>query len=174
MSGMHQRKKMVMFGSDSFPLWVAESGIKITSSHFSGKAQDGSPVVIINSYGKGKAIYLNIHLPPYSSLSASGAAGEIVVEQPGTKEIEAGYQKVFRQILQDICRIKPDIVIQPENSIKEVFLFRGKQDKTIILGIIPSPKIQDKIRISVSLDEKYGPGTVYDVREIKNWLQEEI
>ena len=163
-------KKQVIFGTETIPLWVAETGIKTAPSAYSyGIANDKTPVVIINSYGKGKAIYLNMHLTPYSSLVSSGAAGEIVVEQPGTKEVEKSYKKVFKEILHSVCQLKPEITIAPEDAFKEVFLFKGKQDKTAIVGIIPSPQIRNKTKISIFLNEKEGARTMYDVREKKSF-----
>ncbi|MCM8788690.1 MAG: beta-galactosidase [Candidatus Omnitrophica bacterium] len=163
-------KKQVIFGTETIPLWIAETGINTAHSASSlGITKDKTPVVIINSYGKGKAIYLNMHLAPYSTLSSSGAAGEIVVEQPGTKEVEKSYKKVFKEVLEHICQLKPEIKIVPENTFKEIFLFKGKQDKTTILGILPSPQMKDKTKISIFLNEKEWARTMYDVREKKSF-----
>jgi len=163
-------KKTVIFGSQQLSVWVAESGIKLLPSAISkGRTQDGQPVVIINSYGKGQAVYLNMHLVPYASLAASGAAGEIVVEQPGAKEIEISYQKIFRFIVEDLCGIKPVVNVSPTTSCKEVFLFTGKQGKTALVGILPFPRLQNKTKISISLPSFPGITTMYDVREKKQY-----
>ncbi|MGC9066823.1 MAG: beta-galactosidase trimerization domain-containing protein, partial [Candidatus Ratteibacteria bacterium] len=161
-------KKTVMFGSEQLSLWIAESVIKVLpGAVFKGTTQDGQPVVITNSYGKGQAVYLNMYMVPYAEIAAKGAAGEIVVEQPGAKEIEISYQKIIRQALEDFCGIKPMVNISPETCFKEVFLFTGKQGKSFLFGILPSPRLQKKTKISISLPTISNIMTMYDVREKK-------
>ncbi|HOJ31544.1 MAG TPA: beta-galactosidase, partial [bacterium] len=161
-------KKTVVLGSEKLSLWVAETGIKLLPSAISkGTTQDGQPVIITNSYGKGQAVYLNMYMVPYAELAAKGAAGEIVVEQPGAKEIEISYQRIIRHVLEDFCKIKPMVNISPETCFKEVFLFTGKQGETFLVGILPSPRLQKKTKISISLPAISNVMTMYDVRENK-------
>lgn len=157
-------KKIIISGNEKLEVWVSESGIKLSSGVSLWKTQNGDPVAIVNSYGKGKAIYLNIHLSPYCSIFGSGAAGEIVVEQPGAKEIEASYQKIFRKIFEEICHLQPRVRVLPQSNCKEIFLFAKKFEKSLLLGILPSPGIKDSAGISILMqDAKF----VYDVREKK-------
>lgn len=158
-------EKKKLSGSDSFVVWVAEPGLKITgSAQALFKTEDGTPVVVMNSYGKGKAIYLNLHLPPYSSISGAGAAGEIVIEQPGAAEIIFSYKKIFERIFADICGIVHRVKIEPQDLVKETFLFSCPENKSYFLGLLPSTGIKNESRLTLILpEEKF----VYDVRDRK-------
>ena len=157
-------KKTITFNSGSFTIWVAESGLKTTSSIPLGKTEDETPVITVNSYGKGKAIYLNLHLTPYSKLSSSGAAGEIVIEQPGAKEIEDSYKKILKEIFVKVCGIEAEIKILPENACKEIFLFSCPENKSYLFGFLPSPRLNNDTKITIVLKEEKN---VYDVRNKK-------
>lgn len=156
-------KLPVAFGNDSQTrdMWVAETGLKLLPGA-APLARASQPVMVEHTYGKGKAVYLNLHLEPYTRLAGAGAAGEIVIEQPGDKEMTDSYQGAFARLLSDNFGLEPAAKIAPLAPCKEVFSYACPGGRSRLLGILASPSLKEETSVTLSLPEARA---VYDVRK---------
>jgi len=152
---------------DKFPTTYLDSSIKLAK----GQAKEyveGTPVLIINNYGKGKAILLNFSLSNYVEQK-----GEL---ESGTTEVTKDSEMIrnFFKSLFSFVGIDEKVKTTPEISgVRKYRFISGNIEYLGLLQELPEPIVNYakgtakplvKNKITINLPKKYN---IYNVREGK-------
>lgn len=167
------KKKMKMkflkdgwFEEKEIEMNISEQGLKLTRGKNMAVFEDGTPAIIVNNFGKGKAIYLNLDVSDYSAMKAGGVAGEVIAEEKGKAEYVSTVQQIFEKIFENVGLKKRIEIFDGEKPINSGERFYYVDGENLYVAYIPETNLEKKIKI-VS-DKK---AHVYDIRNKKYFGQ---
>ncbi|MCM8815835.1 MAG: beta-galactosidase, partial [Candidatus Omnitrophica bacterium] len=161
------KKKMRLLKSNLFDekeieMTVAEQGIKTGSGKNMAVFEDGTPALIINDYGKGKGIYLNLDISDYAGMKGRGVAGEVIEEEKGISDYVGLIQEIFGKILANTGMKKRLEILDGEKPINDGERFYYVDGNNTYVGYLPEVKSEKKVTIKAS-----GKAHIYDLRTQK-------
>jgi hypothetical protein len=155
-------------------LRFGEKGLKLTTGKAYGDTGDvKSPAVIINRFGKGKAIMLNCVLNDYAQVNLGGVGGEMSEVKRGVLEINEQVKGLARDMF-GMGGAVPEVLIRTEKgvdlqSVTKTSIWQNGQIRYV--GLLNQPetmygaiKSEDAVEANILFGQK---GHVYDVREKK-------
>ncbi len=163
--GLENRDMRLRFG---------EKGMRLTTGRAYGDTGDAkSPAVIINRFGKGKAIMLNCVLNDYAQVNLGGVGGEISEVKKGVLEINEQVKGLARDIF-GMGGAVPEVLIETEKGVDLQSMTKTsvwKNGEINYAGLLNEPEnMYSKILPAEATDIKIlfkKKGHLYDVREKK-------
>lgn len=155
-------------------LRFGEKGMRLTTGRAYGDTGDAkSPAVIINRFGKGKAIMLNCVLNDYAQVNLGGVGGEISEVKKGVLEINEQVKGLARDIF-GMGGAVPEVLIETEKGVDLQSMTKTsvwKNGEINYAGLLNEPEnMYSKILPAEATDIKIlfkKKGHLYDVREKK-------
>jgi len=157
------KKANIEIGDTSFPsklpTTIVDTNLKVTTGQALGSA-DGVPVLITNTYGKGRGILLNFSMKEYASVKGELEKGKLQVNAENALLL-----KDFCDKLWTFAGNKKKITISPD--VPGLKMYRYNAGNNMYLGILQ--EVDDSIaekqyKAQITLPENYY---VYDTREGK-------
>ncbi len=150
------------FGEKQMELKRALKGLKLTTGKNMAVFEDGTPAMILNQYGSGMAIYLNIDLSDYAGMKPRGVAGEVILEEKGKQEYVSGLQEIFEKIINK-AGIKKRLEILVDNKpVNAGERFYYTDGISTYCAYMPEAGKQQEVKITLGKKSH-----VYDVRNRK-------
>jgi len=150
------------FGEKELEMNIPETGIRVTTGKNMAVFEDGTPAIILNNYGKGKAIYLNLDVSDYSSMKAGGVAGEVIAEEKAKADYVSTVQDIFEKILVNTNLKKRVEILDNEKPVNSGERFYYTDGTNLYFAYIPEVTSEKKVKITI--DKK---AHIYDVRAKK-------
>ncbi|MCM8758830.1 MAG: beta-galactosidase, partial [Candidatus Omnitrophica bacterium] len=156
------KKANIVIDDPSFPGKLPSAIVDTTLELVMGQAKgnaEGTPVFIVNSFGKGKAILLNFTTNEYASVKGALEKGKL------EKNRESLILRNFFDVLWTYAGNSKKIQVNPE--IPGLVMYRYRSGNNLFLGIIQ--EVDDSIAEKQFDAELVLPGlyNVYDTREGK-------
>jgi hypothetical protein len=150
----------------SLNIAAAEPGLSAVTAVAHFRDSRGTPVLLINNVGKGKAIYLNALITDYHRWRLRPPEGDALRDLLGTLLNEAGVEHQYR-IADDQGRSPHGVEIHPfiAGNLRVVALHRNFQLRVSDLGP-PEYQQQDALEAPMSLSIDLGePYAIYNQRK---------
>ncbi|MGB9677689.1 MAG: beta-galactosidase trimerization domain-containing protein, partial [Candidatus Ratteibacteria bacterium] len=154
--------KESIFGEKELEMNIAETGIKTITGKNMALFEDGTPALIFNNYGKGKAIYLNLEISDYAGMKAKGVAGEVIEEEKGEADYLETIQNIFEEILKNAGLKKRVEIYSGERQLNLGERFYYTEGENLYFAYIPDVRKETKVKIKI--DKK---AHIYDLRNKK-------
>jgi len=156
-------------GSREIPLRFGEKGLRITTGKVYGDNGTGEPVIIINRFGKGKAVLLNCVVSDYSQVNLSGG-GEISEVKKGVLEVNEQVKGLMRDIFR-AAGVIPEVILKTDKGIDFQSMTKTviwKNGEIYYIGLLNEPEdmyspIKPTDTTPISISFRRG-GYLYDVR----------
>lgn len=140
-----------------------EPGLKLRGrAEAWGSFSDGSPLVIVNRQGKGRAVYTNLDIGAYGSTRAAGAAGEVTFETRGAQDFVQTVQAIYQEIAR-LAGLRRRVTLTSRGkplTHGETFYYTDETQLPLYVGtLIDAPETH---RVEVQFPHK---AHLYDVRD---------
>lgn len=144
---------------------IPELGLRLAGGRaWATVEEDGTPVCVENRFGEGRALYCDLDFNGYGSSKGSGAAGEVIVEKRGAKDLVNGVRDVFRAAV-DLAGIQRRVTIIDKATGEplpggETFYYRNPGDDALYVATMFN------VDRSVPVEARFAqPAYLYDVRD---------
>jgi hypothetical protein len=141
---------------------IPESGLKLRGAAAWGKGPADVPVVTVNRYKKGTAIYLNLDVSAYSRMQGGGAVRpELITEAQGDEGFIRAMDGLFNAVLGSADIGVPRVTLRPKGAKSSLgeSSFWSNEGKHLYLGFRPA------VPTSVEAEMEWQRrGHVYDMR----------
>lgn len=154
--------KSNIFDEKELEMVLAETGIKIVTGKNMAVFENGTPALIINEYGNGRGIYLNLDISDYAGMKGRGVAGEVIEEERAISAYVASVQEIFERILANSGLKKRFEIFDNEKPINAGERFYYVDGDNMYVSYIPDVASDKKVRITTT-----KKAHIYDVRTRK-------
>lgn len=139
-----------------------EMGLRAAGGTAVGRYADGTAALVINTVGKGRAIYTNVDVQGYASSTASGAAGEVINETGGEAGFVGAIRELYTAILQEAGVARRMTISHDGHPLHggETFYFTDPSSKAIYAGTLIDSPMPRAVEIQFP-----KASHVYDVRD---------
>jgi len=141
---------------------LAEPGLELAGGKALARFADGTPAVILNKFGSGKALYFNVDFSGYAGSKGAGVRGEVIIEQKGAQDYLEITQAVFGEAIR-LAGLERRFTIlkdgKPFNN-GETFYYRRPGEEALYIATMFN------VAQSTPVELRYGKRAhFYDVRD---------
>ncbi|HOJ31831.1 MAG TPA: beta-galactosidase trimerization domain-containing protein, partial [bacterium] len=136
-----------LFGEKTIEMSMAETGLKTVSGKCMAVFEDGTPALVINQYGKGKGIYLNLDISDYAGMKGRGVAGEVIEEEKGKIDYVLTVQEIFEKFLASAGLKKRVEILENGKPVNAGERFYYTEGKNMYFAYIPEAVKETKVTV---------------------------
>lgn len=149
--------------AERLEMTMAEPGLRLAGGKPWARFEDNTPALILNRYGRGRALYLNIHFGEYARSKGAGVAGEVIIEQKGSREFLEVSQAIFKEALA-LAGLKRRFTVlrdrKPLNDGETFYYARAGEDALYIATLFYC--VRETTPVTLRL---YRKAHLYDTRD---------
>jgi len=154
-----------IFGAREVPVATGSPDIELTGGRANASVTGASNALVFNSFGEGRAIFLNASFSNYAQVRATGVAGETEEAKEAAFEVTEPI-RAFMKGLMDSVGVAPAMVVDADGRASELETSRLDLGEIRLVGVLRSIKQgpvdrDDTLPFRLRLHE---PAHAYDCR----------